>query len=488
MRGARSLLHRATSNTHEVARSGVLTGASAATGAIASFLLLIVVTRGTTIDTAGLFFQCLALTTAGALISTFGAATSLTRAMARFRRHGGADATDDVWAALLPVGITGVVLGVAGSLSAPGLADLLTNPEHQSELTGLVRVMMLAVPFMAVTQLLSALCRGVDDPLAGALFDLGGQPALRVIAALAAVTAGASAAELGLVIVVPALFSFVGLALRSRRTLTQAGITWSLRPTWNVRTAAPFWRFSGPRGLEEIVQASSIWLLTLLVGAIGGPAQAATYAAITRFTMATTLVLQSVTTAMLPRLAVAFFKHHLVEANRLFQVTTRWIIIGSIPACLSLLLFPTTLSVRRQQRTSQRQRRSSGARDRLTGQLRDRSGRRGRLDGGTQRDQSRSRVPGAHRDACATGPPCPRTRRVRGSGRLGVRPGDTERDFVRLRAIRFENVSVVGRYRRTTCRGVRPWSPCRWHSLLSPSATHGWGSCQAAWSVRSLGC
>lgn len=343
MRRLRHLVQSSESNTREIARGGILNAGGAGVGALASFGLLVVVTRGTSLDATGLFFEALALATAGSLVSSLGASTSMTRAVARFRRNSGENATTAIWAALLPITVTNVTVGVLGALAAHPLARALTDSAHADRLARFIVPMMLAVPFMALNRFFCAVSRAVDEPLAGVLYDLAGQPVLRLMCALLLVLAQHEDAALGLVVALPAVLCFLASFVHMRRALRRADVAWSARPSWRAREAAAFWRFSLPRGLEEVVQASNIWLLTLLVGALASPAQAAGYAAITRYTMATTLVLQSVTTALLPRLAAAFHRKDLPEANRIFQITTQWVIVGSAPVCLALLVFPRTL-------------------------------------------------------------------------------------------------------------------------------------------------
>jgi O-antigen/teichoic acid export membrane protein len=148
---------------------------------------------------------------------------------------------------------------------------------------------------------------------------------------------------LGWSITGPALACAILSALHAFGSLGRAGIRCSRTPVWERSSARGFVAFGLPRGLEEVVQASSIWLLTLMVGALSGPAQAATYAALTRLTMGTGMVLQSVTTGMLPRLSAAFIRHEHDEVQHLFHSTTRWLVVLSLPMCVLLFAYPSAL-------------------------------------------------------------------------------------------------------------------------------------------------
>ena len=203
--------------------------------------------------------------------------------------------------------------------------------------------MMLAVPFVVLTRVFTAISRAVDEPTPGALYDFGGQPVLRVLAVILVLSLGGGDRGLGWSITGPALVCAVLSAAHAFGSLGRAGIRCSKSPVWEWSSARDFFAFGLPRGLEEVVQASSIWLLTLMVGALSGPAQAATYAALTRLTMGTGMVLQSVTTGMLPRLSAAFIRHEHDEVEHLFQSTTRWLVVLSLPMCVVLFVYPSAL-------------------------------------------------------------------------------------------------------------------------------------------------
>jgi O-antigen/teichoic acid export membrane protein len=228
-------------------------------------------------------------------------------------------------------------------LAAGPLAAGLTDSAHASTLETLIRTMALGVPFMVLTRVLTAVSRSVDEPGPGVLYDLGGQPVLRLFTAVIAVAAGAHAAGLGWSVTGPAILCFCLSAWHARRSLIRAGIGLSWPRGRDLHGYGEFVRFGLPRGLEEVVQASSTWLLTVMVGAMAGPAEAATYATLTRLTMGTGLLLQAVTTSMLPRLSASFARQAHDELNEMFQTTTRWLIVISLPMCFGLLLFPGAL-------------------------------------------------------------------------------------------------------------------------------------------------
>jgi O-antigen/teichoic acid export membrane protein len=339
----RTLTRRSDSNLREVARGGVINAGGSAVGAVATFALLILVVRGAGVDRGGLYFQAFALVSGASILCSLGGAMTVTRSIAQVRRGHGADVSAAVWATLVPVTAFSVLVAVLGYAASGTLARHLTDAPHRSALHALLATMVLAVPFVVLTRVFTAVSRAVDEPTPGALYDFGGQAVLRVLAVVVVLATDAGDRALGWSITGPAILCGALSAVHAFGSLRRAGMRCSRVPVWDRSSAHGFFAFGLPRGLEEVVQASSIWLLTLMVGALSGPAQAATYASLTRLTMGTGVLLQSVTTAMLPRLSAAFTHREHDEIERLFQTTTRWLLVLSLPMCVLLFCYPDAL-------------------------------------------------------------------------------------------------------------------------------------------------
>ena len=339
----RTLTRRSDSNLREIARGGLINTAGAAVGAVATFVLLMLVVRGAGVDRGGLYFQSLALVSGASILCSLGGAVAVTRSIAHVRRDHGADVSTVVWTVVAPVSLFSVAIAAFGFDVSGALADQLTDRSHQAALHQLLATMMIAVPFIVLTRVFTAISRAVDEPTPGVLYDFAGQPVLRVVAVAMVLSVGGGDRALGWSITGPALVCAALSAVHALGSLSRAGIRCSKTPVWERSSARKFFAFGLPRGLEEVVQASSIWLLTLMVGAMSGPAQAATYATLTRLTMGTGMVLQSVTTGMLPRVSAAFSRHEHHEVQHLFQVTTRWLVVLSLPMCVLLFVYPGAL-------------------------------------------------------------------------------------------------------------------------------------------------
>ncbi len=201
-------------------------------------MLLILIVRGAGVDRGGLYFQALALVSGASILCSLGGAMTITRLIAQIRRNDDVDASASVWTTVLPVAAFSTVVAIIGYTTSGDLAELLTSPTHREALAALLAGMVLSVPFVVLTRVFTAISRAVDEPAAGAWYDLGGQPVLRVVGVSAVLSAGAGDTALAWTITGPAVICCALAAVHSFGSLRRAGIYCSVTPTWNGRERA----------------------------------------------------------------------------------------------------------------------------------------------------------------------------------------------------------------------------------------------------------
>ena len=110
--------------------------------------------------------------------------------------------------------------------------------------------------------------------------------------------------------------------------------------------AAGFWAFTAPRALAAVAQIVLQRLDIVLVAVISGPAQAAVYAAATRFLVAGQLANAALIQAAQPQLSHLFGIGDRAAAGAVYQATTAWLIMLTWPLYLLSALFgPQLLAV-----------------------------------------------------------------------------------------------------------------------------------------------
>jgi O-antigen/teichoic acid export membrane protein len=335
------------SDVRELARSGSITFLGGVGGAVCTFLLLVVLARELGSTPTGLFFQTVAAVSTCAIVAAWGAGTTLTPSTARLLAHDRsepADLTDLTWAALAPVMVVGVTMALLIELLHGPLATAMTGSAADQHTLGLTLVATApAIPLVALTRLLTSLARGAGAFGPTAIYDAGGQPLLRLVLCWVVASTGGPLWTVGLAFTVAAAVSCVGAAPHTHRCLRRAGARLHRPTAWPRDVARSFWRYSLPRGLEELFQATNIWLLVVLVGALAGPAEAATYSAVSRFTLASTLLMQAITTGMATRLTTALARGEQKRVSALFQSSVTWTVGLSIPVAVTMWVFPSAL-------------------------------------------------------------------------------------------------------------------------------------------------
>jgi O-antigen/teichoic acid export membrane protein len=109
---------------------------------------------------------------------------------------------------------------------------------------------------------------------------------------------------------------------------------------------AGFWAFTAPRALAAVAQIVLQRLDIVLVAVISGPAQAAVYAAATRFLVAGQLANAALIQAAQPQLSHLFGIGDRAAVGAVYQATTAWLIVLTWPLYLLSALFgPQLLAV-----------------------------------------------------------------------------------------------------------------------------------------------
>ena len=327
-----------------VAASGAIGFAGAAVSSLLGFLLIAVVGRGLGEAQTGAFFQVVGWFMIVATLLRLGADTGLLRTWAI--DVAGGDVVDlrrTLRIALVPVVAFSLLAAVLVQVLAPFLSDRVGGLDPD-QATTMVRVLGWCLPATVVTTVLLAGLRGLGSVVAFTLLQSVAVPLLRVALALMVVGLGlgevtgvltAWAAPLPAVLVVAV--ALVVLRLRS----LGAGPTTTPAPG----ATKAFWSFSLARGASALLETVLDWLDVLVVAALRSPAEAGTYAVVTRLVRAGLVVDTAVRLAVAPRVAALLASGDRAGTSVLFTAVARVVILVAWPAYLLLVVFgPTVLS------------------------------------------------------------------------------------------------------------------------------------------------
>ncbi|MEJ7584589.1 MAG: oligosaccharide flippase family protein [Acidimicrobiales bacterium] len=326
-----------------LARGGVVNLAGSLVNAVANFALVVVITRGFDLGTAGAFLEATAmfqiLATAGQLGADTGLARFLPTALALDRKG---DLRPVTRAAFLPVLAVGVATGVAGFVGAGALGGLVAEGRHQPDFVDAFRVLTLFVPLGAAYFVLQTGTRSFGTMVPSVVVERLGRAALSPLIVLAVVANGMGTGAAAGAWITPYAIAVVPLALWYRKLLRRVAPR-TVHPSDATGVGTRFWRFSGPRAVAGTFQVAVLWLDVLLVGALASPATAAIYSASSRWLIAGLFVTLAVNQAFQPQISGLLAVGALERARTLFQTSTAWVVAFVLPIYLTLAVFGEVL-------------------------------------------------------------------------------------------------------------------------------------------------
>jgi O-antigen/teichoic acid export membrane protein len=322
----------------------------AGVSAVASLLLVVVITRNFPKSEAGVVFSATSLFLVALAVAKLGTSTGLVYFISRFRALGTPHRIAGVVrSAFVPVLVVSCLAGGAAFAFAPHVADVLVSGE-QGSLLGIVRILAIFLPLAALFDTCAAATRGFREMRPTVYVDRLGRPLTQlVLVALASTTD--SVVLLVLAWAGPylpaAVVSWLWLRrLRRRGIGTPPSAQPSDEPAEVDPASAGFWRFTAPRTIASIAQMTIQRLDIILVGMFRGPVEAAIYTAATRFLVIGQLGIQSINMAAQPRMAELLAVEDRERANTMYRIATAWTVAVTWPIyILSALFAPLLLTV-----------------------------------------------------------------------------------------------------------------------------------------------
>jgi O-antigen/teichoic acid export membrane protein len=326
-----------------LARGGALNLVGAAATGGLQFLLVLVVARGLGAGGTGAFFEAVALFLILSAASALGVDIGLSRMIPRYRALGRVrDIGRGIQIGLWPVLAVGVVAGLAMAAWAAELARVFGSGRHVDQLAAFIRALAPFMPVYALSLVVFAATRGFGTMRPSALVDKIARPAVQPLLVLAVILAGGGSALIALAWAGPFLPALaVGLAwllaLVRRAERHQAAAAGPARPVSEL--VGEFWRFTGPRGLAVAFQTASLWLNTLLLGALRSTEDAGVYAASTRYLVAGTMIGVAVQQVTGPKLSELLARRRPDRAQSVYQTASCWLVALTWPIYLTLITF-----------------------------------------------------------------------------------------------------------------------------------------------------
>ena len=325
------------SGVRTAARGSALNLAGAITAAVVSFVTVGFITNSYGQVGAGLFFAATAMFTLAANGARLGSESGLTFFVSRFRAAGRQVALEPlVRTAAGTTTIAATALATLGFLAAPQLADLLTaEAANAASLVTMIRILAVAVPSFALSQVLFGATRGYGtmrpSVLAGQIF----RPVAQLVFVVAAIVVSTEIWPLALAWAVASVATALGVAVwlwrRLRRPSSQPP-----SPEAEPFHARDYWRFAAPRAVTDLVSSALERLDILLVAYFLSAADAGLYGASNRLILAGQLLMYATAQSMAPLLSAAFLQRRYRDAKDLLHTITAWSVLLLWPLLLTL--------------------------------------------------------------------------------------------------------------------------------------------------------
>jgi O-antigen/teichoic acid export membrane protein len=328
-----------------LARRGVLSLGGAAVSALASFLVVVVITRGANKIDAGKLFSATSLFVIAESLCALGTATGLVYFIARTRALGRGDQVRRALRIALPpvIGVSVIVASVACIL-APTIATVISNGSDHT-LIIYIRVLAMFLPFAVLFDVLIAGTQGFHTMTPTVILDRIGRPTLQLVLVGGALALG-SVWLLPVAWAAPYAVGVMTVAAAVARLLRTEPQAMPQHPAdgAGVISAGRFWRYTGPRGIAAVAQLTLQRLDIVLVASFLGPRDAAIYTAATRFVVLGQLGSQSVSLAVQPKLSELLATKELAGTRRVYQTSTAWVMAVTWPVHLLIaVLAPVIL-------------------------------------------------------------------------------------------------------------------------------------------------
>ncbi len=232
-------------------------------------------------------------------------------------------------AALRPVVILSVVLGLTTFFLAPQIAELIGD-ENSGARQAMLRTAAPAIPAWSVLIIMLGVTRSLGSVIPHVLINQVFRPLAQLL--LLVVVAFSTTDSLleqgflvGLTWSIPLVIS---LLLATGAAIKMGALTTNGE---QALTSKEFWTYTRPRAASVALQSLLERIDQILVAAIAGDSLAGIYGSVTRFVTAGNFMSASITQATSPGLRRAIAANNLEKAQKLISQIGSWMLLATVP-------------------------------------------------------------------------------------------------------------------------------------------------------------
>lgn len=339
---------RRATGTRDVARGGLANLIGAGYAGVASFATTAIVTRIATPEDAGVYFAAISVLLIAVSMLELGVPVGNVYFISRYRSLGRTNALRKVLVAGSSplLGFCAIALTLA-VIFREQLGNAIFGRNVDAAGTVILILCLGAIAAIIADSTLGA-TRGFGVMRTTVVADKFVNPTIQLLALIVLWSVGMTGGPELIWTRVVAFAAVAGVSIPWLLKLVRKSSMPSdqtFRQSW-VPEASMFreyWAFTGPRSLGQIAQVAIQRVDIVLVGLWLGPAEAAVYAAATRFLIFGQLTAAAIGTAVQPRISALASRRERSQLQDLYRVSTSWVVLATWPLYLTFILEAPTL-------------------------------------------------------------------------------------------------------------------------------------------------
>ena len=301
------------------------------------YIFQIIVARNLGAPLFGVFFLGLALFRIFGMIGELGLTQGLIRYVALYRGEGDERRVKGVIILSLKIAVTAsIIIAVLLIMFSKPIAE---NLFHKIELTDILRLFALALPFATLTTMLVFPTQGFKIMRYKVLVREILEPFLRIIIVIILIMAGLSLYGAAVAYLVPimagAIFSFYCL----KKVFPQITDK-SLKPSYEKKKLL---NFSWPLLLVQFFGVSMLWLDTIILSFFKSSQEVGIFSAAQRTALLVSIIKTSFDGIFAPVISDIYNRGEIRKLSRYFQTVTKWIFTFSFPLFLLVVFFANSI-------------------------------------------------------------------------------------------------------------------------------------------------
>lgn len=301
------------------------------------YIFQIIVARNLGAPLFGVFFLGLAVFKIFGMIGELGLTQGLIRYVALYRGEGDERRVKGVIILSLKIAITAsIVIAVLLIIFSKTIAEDLF---HNIELTNILRLFALALPFATLTTMLIFTTQGFKIMRYKVLVREILEPFLRIVIVIILIMVGLSLYGAAVAYLIPviagAIFSFYCL----KKVFPQITDK-SLKPSYETKKLL---NFSWPLLLVQFFGVSMLWMDTIILGFFKSSQEVGIFSAAQRTALLVSIVKISFDGIFAPVISDIYNRGEIRKLSQYFQTVTKWIFTFSFPLFLLVVFFADSI-------------------------------------------------------------------------------------------------------------------------------------------------